>query len=53
MSMKFKHIIALSLMFLCGMPVSAQTDDASVQENPVIIYSGRAARYEIADIIVT
>ncbi len=51
--MKFKHIIALSLLFLWGMPISAQTDEHPVQENPVILYSGTAKRYEIADIIVT
>ncbi len=53
MNMKFKHIIALSLLFLWGTPLSAQTDEAPVQENPVILYSGTAKRYEIADIIVT
>lgn len=53
MKMKFKHIIALSLLFLCGMPLSAQTEEMPVQENPVILYSGTAKRYEIADIIVT
>ncbi len=53
MNMKFRHIIALSLLFLCGMPLSAQTDELPVQENPVILYSGTAKRYEIADIIVT
>jgi len=53
MKMKFKHIIALSLLFLCGMPLSAQTEEMPVQKNPVILYSGTAKRYEIADIIVT
>lgn len=53
MKMKFKHIIALSLLFLCGIPLSAQTEEMPVQENPVILYSGTAKRYEIADIIVT
>ena len=55
MMMKFRliHIIALSLLMLAGLPVSAQTDEAAGQDNPVILYSGTAKRYEIADITIT
>ena len=53
MKFRLKHIIALSLLMLAGLPVSAQTDEAEVQDNPVILYSGTAKRYEIADITVT
>lgn len=53
--MKFglKHIIALSLLVIGWQPVSAQTDEAEVQDNPVILYSGTSKRYEIADIVVS
>lgn len=53
--MKFglKHIIALSLLVIGWQPVSAQTDEAEGQDNPVILYSGTSKRYEIADIVVS
>ena len=53
MKFRLKHIIALSLLFLTGLPLSAQTEDEAGQENPVILYSGSPKRYEIADITVT
>ncbi len=53
--MKFglKHIIALSLLVIGWQPVSAQTEEAEGQDNPVILYSGTSKRYEIADIVVS
>ena len=53
MKFRLKHMIALSLLMLAGLPVSAQTDEAAGQDNPVILYSGTAKRYEIADITIT
>ena len=53
MKFRLKHIIALSLLMLAGLPVSAQTDETEGQDNPVILYSGTSKRYEIADITVT
>ena len=53
MKFRLKHIITLSLLILAGLPVFAQTDEPEEQENPVILYSGSAKRYEIADIVVT
>ena len=55
MMMKFRlrHIIALSLLMLATQPLSAQTEEPEGQENPVILYSGTAKRYEIVDITVT
>jgi len=55
MKMKFRirHIIALSLLLLTGSPLVAQTEEETGQDNPVILYSGTAKRYEIADITVT
>jgi len=55
MKMKFRlrHIILLSVLVLTGLPLSAQTDEPAVQDNPVILYSGTPKRYEIADITVT
>ena len=52
MKLGIRHIVALSILLLSVQPMIAQTDDAG-QDNPVILYSGRAARYEIADIVVT
>ena len=52
MKLGIRHIVALSILLLSVQPMIAQTDDAG-QDKPVILYSGRAARYEIADIVVT
>ena len=55
MKMKFRsrHIIALSLLLFAAHPLAAQTDEPAGQDNPVILYSGTAPRYEIADIVIT
>ena len=53
MKLRLRHIIALSLLAFPGQPVSAQTEEPAGQDNPVILYSGTAPRYEIADIVVT
>ena len=55
MTMKLKTRYTLFLLsVLLGTPLMAQTDDAAAeQESPVILYSGSAKRYEIADITVT
>ena len=55
MKMKFRlrHIIALSLLVFSVQPMAAQTEEPAGQDNPVILYSGTAPRYEIADIVVT
>ena len=55
MKMKFRsrHIIALSLLLFAAHPLVAQTDEPAGQDNPVILYSGTAPRYEIADIVIT
>ena len=52
MKLKFKHIILLALPLLWPQSAVAQTDD-NTTENPVILYSGTAKRYEIADIEVS
>ena len=53
MKFRLRHIFALSLLMLGWMPMAAQTEEPDGQDNPVILYSGTAKRYEIADIIVT
>ena len=53
MKLRLRHIILLSFILLSGQSMWAQTEDESVQENPVILYSGSPKRYEIADIVVT
>lgn len=53
MKLRLRHIIALSLLFVSVRPSVAQTDDTAGQDNPVILYSGTAPRYEIADIVIT
>ncbi len=53
MKLRLRHFIALSLLAFPGQPVSAQTEEPAGQDNPVILYSGTAPRYEIADIVVT
>lgn len=53
MKLRLRHIIALSLLFVSVRPSVAQTDDTAGQDNPVILYSGTAPRYEIAHIVIT
>ena len=53
MKFRLRHIIALSLLIFCAQPSVAQTDEPAGQDNPVILYSGTAPRYEIADIVIT
>ena len=55
MKLKFRNTVFFMLSVLCCSSVMAQSDDSSanVNENPVILYSGTAPRYEIADIVVT
>ena len=53
MKLKFKYILTFLISMLSVMPMTAQTDGAATQENPVILYSGTPKRYEIADITIT
>ena len=53
MTIAKKKIIFLLLVLLAAVPLTAQTDVSSEQENPVILYSGTPKRYEIADIRIT
>ena len=50
--MKFKLKYAVIVALFMAAPAMAQTDEAE-QTNPVILYSGTAKRYEIAEIQVT
>ncbi|MBQ0095088.1 MAG: outer membrane protein assembly factor BamA [Bacteroidetes bacterium] len=52
MMMKFKLKYAVIVALFMVAPAMAQTDEAE-QTNPVILYSGTAKRYEIAEIQVT
>ena len=51
--MKFYKRYAVLLSLLAFTPAMAQTENDAEQTNPVILYSGTARRYEIADIQVT
>ena len=51
MKFKLKYILLAALPLICFQNTEAQTDE--VNEKPVILYSGTAKRYEIADIMVT
>ena len=51
MKIKLKYILLAVLPLICYQNTEAQTDE--VNEKPVILYSGTAKRYEIADIVVT
>ncbi len=52
MEMKRKLIYILFAALLGLAPLHAQTDVQDTQENPVILYSGTAPRYEIADVAI-
>ena len=51
MKFKLKYIFLAVFPLFCLQNTEAQTDE--VNEKPVILYSGTAKRYEIADIVVT
>ena len=53
MKHKLRYILVLSLLALSGQCLIAQSENETEQETPVILYSGKSPRYEIADITIT